>query len=217
MSSRFVSVSVGIVGLVALLVSGCSGNAVDDGAVPESDSSSVPSQPDIKTCAEGGVCQDGDIGPGGGTVFIVSNGAQSWGSYFEAAPNNWSGGSGDPEIEWCNAMTQIKPSTGGAVGTGSENTDLMVSACTSGAGNRARAYDGGGLSDWFVPSSDELNLLILSDFGGFNPGDYWSSSQDGASSAHFMNYKDKYKDSDFKTDPLYVRPVRTFGPATGLS
>ena len=71
------------------------------------------------TCAQGGICNVGDIGPGGGIVFYVrsqqslsvwKNGnaepdlvysADGW-KYLEVAPKNWSGGKNDPQLSWCN-------------------------------------------------------------------------------------------------------------------
>ena len=57
------------------------------------------------TCAEGGVCEVGDIGPGGGIVFYVTatpfTSDASCGSnclYLEMAPKNWYGGSSDPGL-----------------------------------------------------------------------------------------------------------------------
>jgi hypothetical protein len=70
------------------------------------------------TCAEGGVCHVGDIGPGGGMVFFVRNWltvarwsydeendpaflAAGW-KYLEVAPKTWAGGKNDPKLGWCN-------------------------------------------------------------------------------------------------------------------
>ena len=37
----------------------------------------------ITTCAQGGACVQGDVGPGGGIVFYVSPTLQPWGRYLE--------------------------------------------------------------------------------------------------------------------------------------
>jgi len=71
------------------------------------------------TCAQGGICQLGDIGPGGGMVFYVRNEKSfavwkatpnaegdfafsdaGW-HYLEVAPKTWAGGSTDPKLNWC--------------------------------------------------------------------------------------------------------------------
>jgi len=54
--------------------------------------------------------------------------------------------------------------TGSAIGTGTANTTTIINAQnaqgasqTSYAAGLARAYTGGGYTDWFLPSKDELN------------------------------------------------------------
>lgn len=43
----------------------------------------------VLTCAEGGPCKNGDIGPGGGTVLVWENEAEATGGVFEIAPVTW--------------------------------------------------------------------------------------------------------------------------------
>ena len=57
-----------------------------------------------------------------------------------------------------------------AIGTGSANTDAIIAqngAGTNYAAGLARAYRGGGYSDWFLPSKAELNQLCLNLVFGF--------------------------------------------------
>jgi len=96
----------------------------------------------------------GDIGPGGGLIFLIANGLR-----YEMAPKTW-GSAETNEVKWCNVDLDIGDAEGTAVGTGVTNTEAMVAiACSSGAGNSAVAYTGGGYSDWFLPSKDELNAM----------------------------------------------------------
>jgi hypothetical protein len=123
--------------------------------------------------------------------------------------------------------------TGTAIGTGAANTTRINAGCAEAgiASEVAADYVGGGKSDWFLPSKDELNQLCkyartqstavvdqavpCDDTGtlraGFVSGNYWSSSQNGANHAWYQNLDDGYQNgTDSKNDPLRVRPVRAF-------
>lgn len=154
------------------------------------------------TCAQGGPCVIGNIGPGGGRVFYVASEAftqlGATGSmcitdckYLEAAPNGWSGGSTDPGITWAaseNQSTRVDGASGEAIGTGYQNSVAIVNqngnSTTTSAAARAMAYTGGSKSDWFLPSSDELLEItsIIPNEGGQHdwvnwPGWFWSSTE----------------------------------------
>ena len=137
------------------------------------------------TCTTGGPCSVGDIGPGGGIVIYDAGGPQAWGTYLEVATKDLPPATG---YAWCsNTTAQVPPGTGGitslgtTIGTGSANTTAMLAGgfCTTGAGVAARAYRGGGKSDWFLPAKDELALIFAERaLIGSLPGDaYWSSSE----------------------------------------
>jgi hypothetical protein len=172
----------------------------------------------------------GDIGPGRGLVFLISGGKT-----YEMAPKSW-GVNETTGIEWCsNTSSDITGAAGLAVGTGSANTTAMQSpACTTGAGVAARAYRGGGFTDWFLPSKDELNAMCnyaqnpttppTSDCTGpqnaafatgnygFATSSYWSSSQDDLNYNCVFNQEldSGFLDSVAKRAALSVRPIRAF-------
>ena len=177
----------------------------------------------------------GDIGPGGGLVFYIDSGS---GLRYEMAPNTWSGAS-DPTENWCNNTSLDVPgAVGTAVGDGSANTTAIDAACTSGAGQSAADYSANGLSDWFLPSKDELNAMcnysrnpsapaapsdpcdgdsttaqdvtFTSSSFGFTGSNYWSSSQQNGSSARTQYLDDGSQGGGFKTSTLLVRPIRAF-------
>ena len=106
--------------------------------------------------SEGVTYRLGDIGPGGGLVFLIAGGLT-----YEMAPKNWAGDPQNPDqtAQTCNSDTAIPEATGTAIGTGAANTAAIVAKCTSGASNDAAAYRGGGFTDWFLPSRDELNAM----------------------------------------------------------
>ena len=104
-------------------------------------------------------CPLGDIGPGGGLVFLCFDGKT-----YEMAPKTWNGSASDPALEWSGNTTDLLAGTSAAVGTGAANTAAMIAqpfgGSTSGkAATSAVAYRGGGFSDWFLPSEDELMAM----------------------------------------------------------
>lgn len=175
------------------------------------------------TCAQGGTCIIGNTGPGGGIVFYVqaATAAAPW-RYLEAAPNTWSGGVADPTIAWCsNTSAFVAALTSGSsssintlqtIGSGFSNSKMMIGSCTYGAANMAASYNGGGKSDWFLPSKNELNALYLQQVtvGGFVSNIYWSSFEYGATYAGWQDFTNGSQGSSLKATTLYVRPIRAF-------
>lgn len=129
------------------------------------------------TCAQGGVCQVGDIGPGGGIVYFVATTSFVCGPnletsclYLEVAPKNWGGGSSDPTLYWNDTYGEIVSGISrdatpnmdvSQIGLGLKNSNLMAAADTStaSAAVATRAYTGGSKSDWYLPTLAEARLL----------------------------------------------------------
>jgi hypothetical protein len=117
---------------------------------------------------------------------------------------------------WYNGSYVVTGATGTALGTGLANTDAIIAVqgapAASYAAGVARAYNGGGRTDWYLPSKDELNKLYLRQaaIGGFGPHYYWSSSEYDAISAwnHAFDINTQYANP--KASPSYVRAVRSF-------
>jgi hypothetical protein len=155
----------------------------------------------------------GDIGPGGGIVFYITNGGLNG---LEAAPPLWNGGSADPGSAWSNIETSAVgvSAQGTAIGTGLANSNAIIaqSGHTASAAKLCRDYTGGGKTDWFLPSKDELNQLYLQQavVGGFRQTYYWSSSEINFEYAWAqISYDgDQYGINKYVT--LYVRAVRAF-------
>jgi hypothetical protein len=121
-------------------------------------------------------------------------------------------------ITWSNGGTYTTTgATGTAIGTGLANTNAIIASqgptATSYAAALARAYKGGGYTDWYLPSNDELAKLYamkLLGFGGFTNNDYWSSTEINSSSAWgrwFGNGSAQYDDKNYSA---YVRAIRAF-------
>ena len=168
----------------------------------------------------------GDVGPGGGIVFLalstpfsLSNGytTASCGTncqFMEAqtallSPMPWCEGPG--------ATTSVSPGTGAAIGTGYSNTQTMATLggyCSSGAANAAIASTSGGYTDWFVPSEDEASALsdeLFNDLG--SDYDYcWTSSQSSGKEAYVQPISGQgYKEQNMaKTNNFAVCLARAF-------
>jgi len=117
-------------------------------------------------------------------------------------------------LPWGN--TGASGATATAVGTGNANTNTIVASLYDFAGTAARAcYDlvGGGYSDWYLPSKDELVLLMQNKayVAGFGQPYYWSSSEYDASYAWVVQSSNAISRRDLgKYYSCAVRPIKTF-------
>ncbi len=178
--------------------------------------SSLPAQAHVplkKSCANGGPCAIGSKGPGGGRVFYDAGTKKSWGRYLEAAPVGWSGSPDDPRIPWCDdGRPVLIGGTKAGFGSGAANTRRMTAKCDSGAANLARAYKGGGKTDWYLPSKAELNALYANRaaVGGCPNYGCWSSTEADAGYAWFQDFSSGLQLGGKKDFPDGVRPIRAF-------
>ena len=164
----------------------------------------------------------GDTGPSDiGIVFYITDGGSHG---LEAAPPLWNGGSEDPKSVWSN-IVDSEVGTDTAIGTGLANSNAIIaqSGHTTSAAKLCRDYTGGGKTDWFLPSKDELVELWTqrATVGDFFVDFYWSSSEasdpsdpsiDPSIYAWLISF---YPDGIAypkisKSDSYYVRPVRAF-------
>ena len=183
------------------------------------------------TCATGGTCVVGNTGPGGGIVFYVHPvGTFACGStmtsackYLEAAPttgtNAWVDASSQyPYSPYRSSLIGVS-GQGSAVGTGYRNTQAMIDQGPLAtdlryAGAITRAYRGpANLTDWYLPSSDELEQLWLQSSNVGLTGTSYISSTEYDSSNAYRRYGPTSADGnpDGKRWEMYVRPIRAFG------
>ena len=119
-------------------------------------------------------------------------------------------------IRWHNGTYKTTGATGTAIGTGLSNTNSIITSqgatSTSYAAGLARAYRGGGYSDWYLPSKDELNKLFINKdaIGGFWQSVYWSSTEYDYQDAWYHSFYSGFKDYFRKELAFYVRAVRAF-------
>ncbi|MDP4014718.1 MAG: DUF1566 domain-containing protein [Candidatus Nanopelagicales bacterium] len=162
----------------------------------------------------------GDTGPGGGSIFYKDMNRPAGSRCFEAAPSGWNGGGSDPSLAWgtTGKCASTSFATGTAIGDGEANTTAITSstACDTAAKApaawAAKNYAGGGKSDWFLPSKDELNQLYAQEatVGGFAGGSYWSSSQASARNAWGQGFVGGALNVVSQGYAGRVRPVRAF-------
>jgi hypothetical protein len=125
-------------------------------------------------------------------------------------------------IRWGNGTLSITNANGTAIGTGLANTNRIITSqgavSTSYAAGLARAYNGGGYNDWYLPSKNELNKLYLNKtaIGGFSSGEYSSSSEETNAYPDYDVWRQRFSDGyqlsgDYgKQKLLYVRAIRSF-------
>jgi len=122
-------------------------------------------------------------------------------------------------VTWSNGSNTNTSATGINLGTGFLNTNKIITSqgnTGSYAAKLCRDYTGGGYTDWYLPSKDELNKLYINRaaIGGFANTDanYWSSSEFSDSFAWFQDFSNGGQYNFFfdKSFAMRVRAVRAF-------
>jgi len=157
----------------------------------------------------------GDTGPSGvGIVFYVTDGGLHG---LEVAPVDQS-----TSAAWSTITGTLIGTTGIEIGTGSDNTDDIITQNTgaASAAKICRDYRAAQEGDWFLPSRDELNAIWVnlvddgsganSGVGGFATAYYWSSSENNASRAWGQDFNNGGQGDGGKDGTLRVRAVRAF-------
>ena len=194
----------------------------------------------------------GVAGPGGGRVFYVAPSGTTFAcgvdltsrcTYLEVAPIGWSvevqspaqvvcstagTATADPGCAWSGNTTGFIGTTSASIGTGLKNT-LAIIAQASGGSTAGRAatvsqgYHGGGLTDWYLPTINELNALcayarggtcttgslVVTDYGFFT-GTYQTSWEITATCQRYGYLTSATQGNCSKTSPARVRPIRAF-------
>jgi hypothetical protein len=115
--------------------------------------------------------------------------------------------------EWGCWGTVLTGANGIAIGTGSQNTVDIITACSQ-AGIAARLCNNlveSGYSDWYLPSKDELDKLYLNRVAiGFVATPYWSSTENNILEAVALNF---FNNTSFNANKILtygVRAIRSF-------
>jgi len=146
----------------------------------------------------------------GGIIFYLDG----TGQHGEVFANTLGSGLWDA----CNTH-KATGATGTAIGTGASNTNILINVlgiyCS--IATASKNYKGGGYSDWFLPSRDELHLVFINlaltgivDFTNI-PDPYWSSSEIDNTTAWRVSLTDGVESMDDKSDNVNVLcAVRAF-------
>ena len=114
----------------------------------------------------------------------------------------------------------ITNATGSAIGQGKPNTDKIKAIQTStgrpfAAANYAITFNGGGFTDWVLPSREELKIIYTNKnkLGTFANGWYWTSTEKNDAYAEAIHFGtgaliDQYKGPS--GDAVKVRAIRYF-------
>ena len=160
----------------------------------------------------------GDTGPSGvGIVFYITDGGLHG---LEVAPVDQS--TFEAWIEGGSTLKTKNGNTSTAIGTGLANSNAIIDQTghTGSAAQVCRSYNGGGLTDWYLPSKDELAAIwdnLVDDgtgsnngVGGFAENLYWSSSEGSSGHAWNQFFLDGFQYFNFKNYASRVRAVRAF-------
>ena len=117
-----------------------------------------------------------------------------------------------------NRVYKTTNAKGTAIGTGLSNTNTIIAIqgepSTSYAAGLARAYNGGGYNDWYLPSVDELAKLYamkVLGFGSFLTNVlYWTSTEQTNSMVRAQYFFMGDKVGTGKYGQGYVRAIRSF-------
>jgi hypothetical protein len=185
---------------------------------------SAPDASAAYTCAQGGTCNVGDVGPGGGRVFYKPGSAFTMTGapcsttclYLESAPITGAYAFNNvPSYGYLGLDHNLGPETA-TVGAGYANTAALVaiSANPTNAANVAKAYRGSAnLTDWFLPS-----YLEIMAYWNSSPTDttaYYLASNRNGSSITIVSRGGPYY--DYNTSSRPVIPIRAFAPMTAPS
>jgi hypothetical protein len=145
---------------------------------------------------------------GGGIIFYIDTSGQH--GFIAAFQDQGTA------IVWWNGVNTVTGAIQTVIGTGKSNTQKIIQSQGKPGTYAAllcKKYKGGGYTDWFLPSRDELNELYKQKkwVGGFASAYYWTSSEFDSSSSWGVNFYDGYQRHGlYKYFTYYVRAVRAF-------
>jgi hypothetical protein len=143
---------------------------------------------------------------GGGIIFYISNNREHG---LIAATEDIN------PTKWYNTGYITTNAFHGALWRGGLNTYLIIKAQGRPGDYAALAchrYNGGGYTDWYLPSLNELKTLYQQRVivGGFVPQFYWSSTENGTYYGWAVFFGGDHAETFLKYAVYNVRPVRQY-------
>ena len=151
---------------------------------------------------------------GGGTICYLDDTAL----HGMICSNVFMSASGNSFLRWFNGANRALCYTFQSIGYGMANTNNIISTigASAEAASACKNYRGGGYSDWFLPSQDEMGWLIYCKRMGLLPGfidgvsyALWTSTEQGV--VYAIAYNDTpyiFAEDDYLQH--YVRAMRSF-------
>lgn len=155
----------------------------------------------------GGACPHtiGESYGGGIVIYVDSTGSHG----LIAAATDQSAGA-----QWYSGSYIVTGAT--SLTNGSSNTATIISVQGTGsyAASIAHSYSGGGYTDWYLPSKNEMYTVMASGTVlGLTSAYYWTSSEEpygGAYDAYIITYPSEANLGGSKSSYYYVRAIRAF-------
>ena len=154
----------------------------------------------------------GRAGEGGGIIYYYDEAGFTVAGigtchYLEVAPVKLG------PVAWASpAFASTSISTLLAYGQGKQNTlNILEADPDSPAAKACAEHKGGGKTDWYFPSREELSQIYteIGHLGHFS-GIFWGSSNPNATNARTVDFSNGDIGQDTKTNTHYVLPVRAF-------
>lgn len=156
----------------------------------------------------------GQAALGGIVAYILQPGDPGYSSIYQHGLIAATSDQGSGKISWGCLGTSISGAASLAIGSGAANTAAILAACSTRpiAASLCTTYTGGGYTDWYLPSVDELNKLYLNKdiIGGFTTDAYWASTQSDVYYAYLQDFYQAYQYPISKASLISVRAIRSF-------
>ena len=188
------------------------GTTISDPSASASASASPTETAIVLTCAQGGTCAVGDVGPGGGKIIYVKAKGFTCGESRTVQCTTLEAGAASYGQLCSPEMNQLRAYSPG-MSTGAWLGDKSKDSCQGGLLSSVLASTEGGKSDWFVGSTVEVSTAVQQEaMLGIDGLNLWTVDQgrDSNTAYIWLDTIDVWQDYFGTTGFAYVIPMRTF-------